>query len=81
MASKSPLARQEFTETAPVAVVVDGVPGKWGQNVLQIVAAPGCVHVEIAGRGVVTAAAFRLSRDQARRLATEITQLLSAGPG
>jgi hypothetical protein len=48
-------------------VVVDRVSEKWNQNVLQIMAAPGRVHVEVAGHGVVTEPAFRLSRNQARR--------------
>ena len=54
---------------------------KWNQNVLQIMAAPGRVHVEVAGHGVVTAPAFRLSCNQARRLAAEITHLLDSEPG
>jgi hypothetical protein len=58
---------REFSETAPLAVVVDRVSEKWNQNVLQIMAAPGRVHVEVAGHGVVTEPAFRLSRNQARR--------------
>ena len=52
-----------------------------GSNVLQVMAAPGCVHVDMVGRGMVTATAFRLSRDQALRLAVEITQLLGSEPG
>jgi len=44
-------------------------------------AAPGRVHVEVAGHGVVTAPAFRLSCNQARRLAAEITHLLDDEPG
>jgi len=75
------VVRREFNETAPLAVVVDGVSEKWNRNVLQIMAAPGRVHVEVAGHGVVTAPAFRLSRNQARRLAAEITHLLDAEPG
>jgi hypothetical protein len=39
---------------------------------VQIMAAPGCVHVDMAGRGMVTAPAFRLSRDQALRHHTAI---------
>ena len=81
MASKSSPGRHEFTEAALVAVVVDGVPEEWEQNVVQVMAAQGRVHVDIAGRGTVTAAAFRLSRDQARRLAVEITELLGSEPG
>jgi len=70
----------KFTETAPLAVVVDGVSEEWDQNVLQVMAAPGYVHVDMAGRGMVTATAFRLSRDQALRLAVEIRQLLGSKP-
>jgi hypothetical protein len=60
--------RHEFAETAPMAVIVDGVPEDWGQNVFQIMAAPGHVEVAVAGREAITAPAFRLSRHQARRL-------------
>jgi len=77
MAQNTSFARHEFTEVTPVAVVVDGVSKSWDQNVVQVMAAPGCVHVAVAGHGVVTASALRLSRDQARRLAAEIAQLLS----
>jgi hypothetical protein len=81
MASKSSQGSHEFTETAPLAVVVDGALEEWDQNVLQIMAAPGRVHVDMAGCGMVTATAFRLSRDQALRLAVEITQLLGSERG
>jgi hypothetical protein len=81
MAAKNSSGRHEFSETAPIAVVVEGVSEEWDQNVLQVMATPGRVHVDIAGRGTVTATAFRLSRDQARRLAVEITQILGSESG
>ena len=81
MAAKNSSGRHEFSETAPIAVVVEGVSEEWDQNVVQVMAAPGCVHVDMVGRGMVTATAFRLSRDQALRLAVEITQLLGSEPG
>jgi hypothetical protein len=81
MVSKDSHGSHEFAETAPLAVVVDGASEEWDQNVVQVMAAPGCVHVDMVGRGMVTATAFRLSRDQALRLAVEITQLLGSEPG
>ena len=70
MAPENRPARHEFTEPSPVAIVVDGVPDRWDQNIVQIMAAPGNV-LELAGHGVVTAAALRLSCYQARRLVAE----------
>jgi hypothetical protein len=81
MAPQNSRGSHEFTETAPLAVVVDGASEDWDQNMLQVMAAPGRVHVDMAGYGMITATAFRLSRDQALRLAVEIAQLLGSGAG
>ena len=67
MAPRSSHGSHEFAETAPLAVVVDGASEEWDQNVLQIMAAPGCMHVDMAGRETV----WQL----------KITQLLGSEPG
>ena len=60
----------------PLAIVLEGVRGDWQANVLQVLARPGSAEVTVEGHGVVQATAFSPSPDQARHLATQITELL-----
>jgi hypothetical protein len=66
------------TEEPPVAlaVVLEGVPDRWQMNVLQILALRTCAKVSVAGFGTIEAPAIVLTQDQARHLATQITEIL-----
>jgi hypothetical protein len=68
--------QNERGEKIPLAIVLEGVSPEWQRNVLQVLAAPASAKVTLEGRGIIDAMAFSLSPDQARRLATQITELL-----
>jgi len=59
-----------------LAVVLEGVSAKWQMNVLQVLATPTSVRVPVEGHGIIEPVAFIISQDQARRLATQIVELL-----
>jgi hypothetical protein len=65
----------------PVAVVLEGVPDEWQKNVLQVLASPTTAEVTVEGCGTIDAVAFRLTQEQARHLATQITELLGPEHG
>jgi len=69
---------QLSAETLPVAlaVVLEGVPERWQMNVLQIIAQRTNTKVRVDGFGTIEAAAIVLTPDQARHLATQITEIL-----
>jgi len=60
----------------PLAVVLEGVSPKWQMNILQVLATPTSAPTTVEGHGIVQPLAFRISPDQARHLATQITELL-----
>ena len=64
-----------------LAVILEGVPDKWQKNVLQVLASPTTAEVTVDGCGPVDAVAFRLTQEQARHLATQITELLGPEHG
>jgi hypothetical protein len=66
---------EEIADTA-LAIVLDGVSEKWQMNVLQIRGCPTRVSVTLDGYGTVEAPAIRLRPAQARRLATQIIEIL-----
>jgi len=63
-------------QAVPLAILLEGVSENWGMNVLQILGHPTLARVVIDGHGTVEAPAIRLSREQARHLATQIVELL-----
>ena len=69
---------QLSAETLPVAlaIVLQGVPERWQMNVLQILAQRTSARVCIDGFGTIEAPAIVLTPDQARHLATQITEIL-----
>jgi len=64
------------TTEIPLAILLDGVSGKWGMNVLQILGRPATAKVELDGHGTIFAPAILLSQSQARHLAAQIIELL-----
>jgi len=60
----------------PLAIVLEGVSETWQMNVVQALGSPAIATVEVDGYGTIAATAFRLSPEQARHLATQITELL-----
>jgi uncharacterized metal-binding protein len=73
LAAKTTL--ESASDTA-LAIVLEGVSEKWQMNVLQIRGCPTRVKVMVDGYGAVDAPAIALTPDQARRLATQITEIL-----
>lgn len=73
-----PRIQSRPTELSPtaLAIVLDGVSERWQMNVLQILGCPTIEQVNVDGHGTVEALAIRLTQDQARHLATQITELL-----
>src|SRR5215471_1329699 len=69
---------QLSAETLPVAlaIVLEGVPERWQMNVLQILAQRTSTKVSVDGFGTIEAPAIVLTQDQARHLATQITEIL-----
>jgi len=59
-----------------LAIVLEGVSEKWQMNVLQVRGCPTRVKVMVEGYGVVDAPAIALTQDQARHLATQISEIL-----
>ena len=59
-----------------LAFVLEGVPTKWQMDVLQFVAVPTTIQVYLEGCGTIQPVAYQLSQEQARHLATQITELL-----
>lgn len=66
---------EDSLDTA-LAVVLQNVSEKWQMNVLQIRGRPTRVKVVVDGYGTIDAPAISLTPNQARRLATRITELL-----
>lgn len=66
---------EEANATA-FAILLEGVSDKWQMNVLQIRGCPTRVQVVIDGYGTVDAPAISLTANQARHLATQITEIL-----
>jgi len=60
----------------PLAIVLDDVQEQWQTNVLQIRGRPDSASVKVDGYGTIVAAAFVLSPEQARHLATQIIEIL-----
>ena len=65
-------------EEPPVAlaIVLEGVPERWQMNMLQILALRTSALVRVDGFGMIEAPAIVLTQDQARHLATQITEIL-----
>jgi hypothetical protein len=59
-----------------IAIVLDGVSDKWQTNILPVLGQQTVATLNVEGRGEIDAPAIRLSREQARHLATQITELL-----
>jgi hypothetical protein len=73
------LEAQTTLESAPdtaLAIVLEGVSEKWQMNVLQVRGNPTRVRVMVDGYGAIDAPAITLTPDQARHLATQITEIL-----
>lgn len=68
-------SEEEATGTA-FAIVLEGVSDKWQMNLLQIRGCPTRVKVVVDGYGTVDAPAISLTANQARHLATQITEIL-----
>lgn len=66
---------ESASETA-LAIVLEGVSEKWQMNVLQIRGCPTQVKVVVDGYGAVDTPAIALTPDQARHLATQISEIL-----
>jgi hypothetical protein len=64
-----------------LAIVLDGVSENWQNNVLPILGRPTIATIDIDGIGAVDAPAILLSKDQARHLATLITEILGPEDG
>jgi hypothetical protein len=79
MRSRTPDPEQGAGRT-PLAIVLEGVSAQWQINVIQVLAAPASTPVAVEGHGTVNATGFSLSRDQARRLAAQILELLGREP-
>jgi len=75
-ASLDPQLQERLAGKTLLAVVLDGVSPKWQMNVLQVLATSTSVQTTVDGYGTVDPVAFRISPDQARHLATQITELL-----
>ena len=73
---KLPENHSKKTRDTTLAIVLEGVPERWQMNVLQIRGCPMRVNVELDGYGTIDAPAISLTPQQARRLATQITELL-----
>jgi hypothetical protein len=60
----------------PFAILLQGVSEKWQKNVLQIRGSSSRVAVHVDGCGTIRVPAICLSPEQARHLATQITEIL-----
>ncbi|MBV8847498.1 MAG: hypothetical protein JO307_32205 [Bryobacterales bacterium] len=79
----NPAAREPQPARIPesgvkIAIVLDGVPERWQMNVLQIRGHRTVAEVSIEGHGTIEAPAIRLTPNQARHLAAQITELLGS---
>jgi hypothetical protein len=72
----APKTTCESASDTALAIVLEGVSEKWQMNVLQIRGCPTRVKVMVDGYGAVDAPAIALTPDQARHLATQITEIL-----
>jgi hypothetical protein len=68
--------RSEEVPDDTLAIVLEGVSEKWQMNVLQFRGCPTSVKVRVDGFGTVEAPAISLTPEQARHLATQITEIL-----
>lgn len=68
---------EEATATT-FAILLEGVSDKWQMNVLQIRGCPTRVKVVVDGYGTVDAPAISLTANQARHLATQISEILGS---
>ena len=66
------------TPAVPLAILLEGVPEKWGMNVLQILGRQTSVQVQLEGYGTIEAPGILLSKQQARRLAARIVELIGS---
>jgi hypothetical protein len=66
------------TTAVPLAILLEGVPEKWGMNVLQILGRQTSVQVQLDGYGTIEAPGILLSIRQARRLAAQIVELIGS---
>jgi hypothetical protein len=73
---KPPPIRLEETPDTAFAIVLEGVSEKWQMNVLQIRGCTTHIKVVLDGCGTVYAPAISLTPNQARHLATQITEIL-----
>ena len=60
----------------PLVIVLEGVSERWQMNVLQFLGNLKSVEVKLDGHGTIEAPAILISPDQARHLATQITECL-----
>jgi len=70
---------RELVATTPFAIVLEGITTRWQANVIQLPGALTRTKVALDGYGEIDATALVLSKDQARRLAAEINELLQSG--
>ena len=73
---KPPRIRSGEAADTALAIVLEGVSERWQKNVLQICGSSTHVKVILDGYGAIDAPAISLTPDQARRLATQITEIL-----
>jgi len=68
-------------EEEKLAIVLEGVNDRFQMNVLQLLARRTSIRVTVDGYGTVEPTAYVITRDQARHLATQITELLGTKIG
>ncbi len=69
---------EELVATTPFAIVLEGITARWQINVIQLPGALTRTKVALDGYGEIDSTALVLSKDQARRLAAEINELLQS---
>ena len=70
--------KRELVATTPFAIVLEGITTRWQTNVIQLPGALTRTRVALDGCGEIDATALVLGKDQARRLAAEINELLQS---
>jgi len=70
--------REELVATTPFAIVLEGITARWQINVIQLQGALTRTQVALDGYGEIDSTALVLNKDQARRLAAEINELLQS---
>jgi hypothetical protein len=59
-----------------IAIVLYEISEQWQRNILQVLGRTTVASVNVDGLGAIAAPAIHLSKEQARHLATQITEIL-----